>query len=37
MFEHALSEDSVMNHFKIVISKVGSIAWMAVYVSFIIV
>jgi len=27
MFEHALSEDSVMNHFRSVISKVGSIAF----------
>lgn len=30
MFEHALSEDSVMNHFRSVISKVGSIALMFV-------
>lgn len=26
MFEHGLSEDSVMNHFRTVVSKVGSIA-----------
>jgi condensin complex subunit 1 len=34
MFEHALSEDSVMNHFRSVIAKVGCIAWMAAYASY---
>lgn len=30
MFEHALSEDSVMSHFRSVISKVGSIDMLVV-------
>ena len=31
MFEHALCEDSVLNHFSSVIAKVGCLASMAAY------